>query len=297
MILGSESFHCLPEKMVLFGNDNEQSMFGHTPLGIVLYGSIKHFLKNEQYLKPINEKHEKKFLESLSLRVTSEIPIDVDMTTETNVNSIAVLNDKGQLDEKALQKATDEMLELEYVQVLHQNNTRIKEDCMETHESHMKFMFDNMTRLESGRLQVALPWNGAVSHLLGKNFDLAKMILKSNYKKLSKNREHLLAVDKVFKEQEKLGVIKKIPNLNQFMSDNPQCSFLPHMCVIRMSSQSTKYRVEYLSNTLFTREHLRVNPLYKIPRDYELLLLLCPQTFYQGFFSRFSGDSIQFVAS
>ena len=57
-----------------------------------------------------------------------------------------------------------------------------------------------------------------------------------------------MAVDKVFKEQEEMGVIKKIPNLNQFMSDNPQCSFLPHMCVIRMSSQSTKYRVVYLSN-------------------------------------------------
>ena len=51
------------------------------------------------------------------------------------------------------------------------------------------------------------------------------------------------------------------------------------------------------TNTLFTREHLRMNPLYRIPQDYELLLLFRPQNFYQGFFSRFSGDSIQFVAS
>ena len=52
-----------------------------------------------------------------------------------------------------------------------------------------------------------------------------------------------------------------------------------------------------LHNTLFTREHLLGNPLYRISRDYKLLLLLRPQNFYRRFCSRFSGDSIQFVAS
>ena len=41
--------------------------------------------------------------------------------------------------------------------------------------------------------------------------------------------------------------------------------------------------------TLFTREHLRRNSLYRISRDYELFLLLRPQNFYRRFFSRFSG--------
>ena len=52
----------------------------------------------------------------------------------------------------------------------------------------------------------------------------------------------------VFKEQEQLGMIKKIDNLDEFMSDNPECKFLAHMPVMKPDRESTKCRIVYLSN-------------------------------------------------
>ena len=54
--------------------------------------------------------------------------------------------------------------------------------------------------------------------------------------------------DDVFREQLELGVIEKIDNLEQFLQEHPECSFLPHMGVFKMSSESTKCRVVFLSN-------------------------------------------------
>ena len=46
----------------------------------------------------------------------------------------------------------------------------------------------------------------------------------------------------------KFIIIEKSENLDQFIQDNPQCSFLPHMGVFRPGKETTKCRVVFLSN-------------------------------------------------
>ena len=43
-------------------------------------------------------------------------------------------------------------------------------------------------------------------------------------------------------------IIKQIPDMNKFLKSNLSCSFLAHMPVYKMKSDTTKCRVVYLSN-------------------------------------------------
>ena len=54
--------------------------------------------------------------------------------------------------------------------------------------------------------------------------------------------------DDVFKEQEQLGIIERIDNIDRFREEHQSASFLPHMSVIKMNRESTKCRVVFLSN-------------------------------------------------
>ncbi|XP_066989228.1 uncharacterized protein [Macrobrachium rosenbergii] len=74
------------------------------------------------------------------------------------------------------------------------------------------------------------------------------LVLKSNFKRLSKNEQYLKLMDASFKEQEKLGIIERIDNLDEFLTRHPDHSFLPHMGVFNLSRETTKCRVVYLSN-------------------------------------------------
>ena len=64
---------------------------------------------------------------------------------------------------------------------------------------------------------------------------------------MSKDPDRLKLVDQSFKELD-LKIIEKIDNLPKFMAEHPECSFLAHMAVFRMQSQSTKCRIVGLSN-------------------------------------------------
>ena len=83
--------------------------------------------------------------------------------------------------------------------------------------------------------------------MLAKNFELSRKILNSTYAKLKQNPENKL-YDDVFSEQVNLGIIERIENLNDFMAEHPECSFLPHMGVFKFSRETTKCRVVYLAN-------------------------------------------------
>ena len=52
----------------------------------------------------------------------------------------------------------------------------------------------------------------------------------------------MIKIDEVFKTQEMSGIIEKIDNLNQFMIENPQCSFLSFMGIFRPRKETTKVR-------------------------------------------------------
>ncbi|XP_068207392.1 uncharacterized protein [Palaemon carinicauda] len=55
-------------------------------------------------------------------------------------------------------------------------------------------------------------------------------------------------MDKVFKEQESMGIIERINNLPEFIREHPNHSFLPHMGIFKMDRETTKCRIVYLSN-------------------------------------------------
>ena len=55
-------------------------------------------------------------------------------------------------------------------------------------------------------------------------------------------------VDAVIKEQLESKVIEPIKDLDKFLIENPNCSFLAHMPIFKEKSNTTKCRVVYLSN-------------------------------------------------
>ena len=89
------------------------------------------------------------------------------------------------------------------------------------------------------------------SHLLGHNFSLAKHILHSSLKKLSRHRDRLLMIDDVVEAETSSGVIEAIPDLNDFIKQNPTSSFMAHMPVFRFDNESTKCRLVFLSNLCY----------------------------------------------
>ena len=62
------------------------------------------------------------------------------------------------------------------------------------------------------------------------------------------NSENIELIDNIFREQREAGVIERIPNLDQFIEEHPECSFLPHFPVFRLDKETTKCRVVYMSN-------------------------------------------------
>ena len=91
-------------------------------------------------------------------------------------------------------------------------------------------------------------WNSHSCHLLGQNKHLSEVILNSLRKKLEKDPHRLSLINQVFEDQIEEGIIERIPDLETYMKENPQCSFLTFMGVFREQRETTKCRVVFLSN-------------------------------------------------
>ena len=115
-----------------------------------------------------------------------------------------------------------------------------------------------MSRGEEGRIVVPLLWNGKVPHFLAKNQNLSKMILKSNLKKLKRNG-YLNLVDNTIKEQISSSIISKIENLDEYLAEHPEYSFLPHMSIIKPDRKATKCRIVFLSSLSETNYKKRLS--------------------------------------
>ena len=118
----------------------------------------------------------------------------------------------------------------------------------ETNRQLIKFILENTSRDAEGRLIMPLPWNNKNAHLLSNNYFLARKVLESNFQKLNCDQAKLKMYDDVFREQEELKVIERINNLDKFLLEHPEASFLAHTGVFRMSHESTKCRVVFMSN-------------------------------------------------
>ena len=219
--------------------------------GIMLCGQIGNILGNLKYLP--NLKPPFTSCSTITELGFSDIMSSPEESAE-NCNTIYrdseinVVDDEGNIVEASLNTALDDILFQEKNRILNYDECLYNDTSIESHEKLIEFVLDSATRNEEGRLVMPLLWNNKVSHLLGNKQCLAKIILKSNLRKYSKNEQYLNMIDDVFKEQESLGIIERIENLPQLLEENPNFSFLPHMPVFRMERDSSKCRVVYLSN-------------------------------------------------
>ena len=96
-----------------------------------------------------------------------------------------ILDEKGNIIQKELERAADEAL-FNFCNKYTSYDCEIYEsENHELNEQLVKFCLDRTIRNSEGRLIMPLLWNSKVSHLLGKNFNLSIIILKSNLKKIA----------------------------------------------------------------------------------------------------------------
>ena len=167
----------------------------------------------------------------------------------TNSNlACSVVNDRGQVLQSELKRATEEALNEQCARLLDVDQNLVDSEETETNQKLVDYVLNRTERDAHGRLIMPLIWNNKNVHLLGKNYNLSQKILHSNVKKLKKIEGRIEMVDSVFREQEELGIIERIEDITAFMQEHPECSFLPHMAIFKPDRDTTKVRAVFLSN-------------------------------------------------
>ncbi|XP_068234742.1 uncharacterized protein [Palaemon carinicauda] len=263
-ILGTNSMYCLLSSMVNFGQPIP-SVYSQCALGVMLLGNLQNTISNLKYLPDLNYASYNGNNSDISTYLSGESSVvyvgfgssilcddsnfmeeEVTLDVESN---FAVLKDDGSISETELNKAANEVLmKYDEKKVLNYDQLEFENCSSEVNDQLVRFALNHSVRTEKGRISMPLLWNSKVSHLLGRNYNLVKAVLKSNLKKLRKNELHLHLMDDAIKEQEQLGIIQRIPNLDQYMEEHPEHSFLPHMGVFKLNRETTKCRVVFLSN-------------------------------------------------
>jgi len=251
-VLGTSSAELLPENQVCFGTGTK-SLFSLTHAGVLLMGSTDVLLSNLPMLPENTESSWEQSRTNLSVSSFMSCSKDLDDTeicTESNeIHSLSsVVVDNGELCMEELELAAESLLADKFGQALGCNYDDTDDESVESDRDLVRFALDTCDRTDDGRLVFPLLWRKEVAHLLPSNFSLARSILMSNLNKFINKRESLILIDNVFKEQLNLKIIEEITDLQAFMSDNPNHSFLPHMPVFRPSKETTKCRVVFLSN-------------------------------------------------
>ena len=237
LLLGANASHCFEGRYAKFGNN---SVYFETSFGVLLLGDTEELLKDLPSL-PQNEANTASFAINIRGAKSEESLRNEPLVLKDDYPLVSKnsLPDIEKLGPEALDKTCSFILE---------KSIEVEVDYSEQDKDSLEYLVTNCTRSDDGRLIIPLLWNPKVKHLLSKNFKLSKSILNSNLKKLEKNRDNLLLVDQNFKELEALGIIEKIPNLDQFMIENPTCSFLGHMQIFKPHKETTKVRSVFLSN-------------------------------------------------
>ena len=270
ILLGSDCAHCLLGRDILFGKENP-SVFIDSPSGIMLVGNIDCLSKNLPYL-PVHDAYNG--LQSNNSMINSYVAHSLDSSSfisthcflssdiiESSLSDdnlsfdqlqsncgFSVFNEKGKLIEAKLEATTNQILESECRNFINYDNNVYNEESVELNNELIDFTLKNISREKDGRIRVPLLWNPKVSHLLSKNETLAKLILKSNFKKLQKNERHLLLMDQAIKDQLSAGIIEPVYDVDKFKAENPDYSFLAHMGIFKLERETTKCRIVFLSN-------------------------------------------------
>ena len=227
LIMGPDAVALLSPQAVVFGGISDPSVYLESKVGIMLLGETNSLLNNLKYLPDLNKTK------------TSEVTVKTSRVEE-------ILADSEEINFEKLQSASNEILEEQSRSYLNYDEVSDSERSEVDGEMAKRILTD-IDRAPDGRLVVDLPWNPECKDRLAKNNNLSRKILSSIFKKLTKDNK-LQLYDQVFKEQEDLGIIERIENVEQFLEDNPDFSFLPHMPVYKPERETTKIRIVYLSN-------------------------------------------------
>ena len=266
MVLGTDGDHMLELKYHTFGQPGDpdtRSSYIDSTLGVIFSGSVAKMKQNIKYLP---SKIEEVSCNFLSVAYPHLLPegkpnsilgkdIDNGEVSFKEINAFACTDakdhadfcysadidiNKNQLDDSLLEKSCSKILNI-CPETDHEEDT-------ETNLQLIDYVLTNSIYDSENRLTMPLLWNNKCSHLLSKNYHLAKKLLKSNFDKLANDPAKLAMYDSVFRQQEELGIIERIDNVDGFLLEHPEASFLCHMGVFRMAHESTKCRVVFLSN-------------------------------------------------
>ena len=170
LVLGAESSHCIPvcTKVIRPGGD---STLLETPHGMLVEGNLNVLLEDLDVLLNAQEGN-------ISCNNDSDCYDCLDLPDSKEIHSnLVIFDEDGFIDNRDLLKATDKALEYQCSEYLNCKDLMVDECETELNKQLTKFVFDNTKRLDDGRLQMPLLWNGKVDHLLGRNFNLAKAIV------------------------------------------------------------------------------------------------------------------------
>ena len=248
-ILGVQSAYCLPETEIVFGN-SKSSVYSESPIGTILKGNIDKLKQDLNFLDSKNDENLNSKIISSAFAAGANfqaLKSDAEICKIDKFDDFSVDADET-LVESDLLRATEGVLKYYskfYVGEDFNNYQDLKSDL---NEKLVEKTLDWTVRDAEGRLVMPLMWNDKVSHLLGKNFKLAKSILRSVTNKLETDSEKMKMINEVFKTQEESKIIQRIDNLDEFMVKNPDYSFLPFMGIFKMDKETSKCRVVFLSN-------------------------------------------------
>ena len=255
-------FQCIK----LFG-EAVPSVFLETPFGVMLSGKADNMIGNLKLLPCVgadntieHTDHISEFVATNALdgnpsEILDNCQSDISSVPDSNIGAcesdvnFLVIDGNGNIVLSELKKATDSILHEHCSQLLNYDRNHFNESSVDCDNKLVNFVLDSATRNEDGSLVLPLLWKHKVSHLLGKNENLSKLILKSNFRKYYIDGKSLLMIDEVFKEQERLGIIKKVENLPKFLEEHPNHSFIPHMPIFRMDKETS---VEMCSFLIFS---------------------------------------------
>ena len=192
-LLGSDAARCLTGVDRCFGR---QSLYIEASVGILLLGNTTSILQDLPYLPHYRSLVKENFSATCNVKdpnsqvenvqsyeictnaffVSRFIPSfcnnDLEnldyLSVKSNVN-MSVLDNKGNLLESQLMKATDQVLENECDKYINYDLKPYNEESDVLHDKLIEFTLGKISRDESGRILVPLLWNGKVSHFLAKN--------------------------------------------------------------------------------------------------------------------------------
>lgn len=238
VILGNNEAHVMPQTDVLFGK-SPPSIYSETPAGIMLMGCVGRILNNLRYLPDLNrEQASPSVYENSS---TSSFVSENMVSTNYIVLGSEDAIDPGIMDCAAKNLVGQDSSVVKYEEEVYEGST-------EENDRIVDYVLSNTSRDSEGRLVMPLIWNAKVCEKLSRNYGLSKTLLANNYNKLKRNPDYLKLYDSVIREQEDLGIIQRINNVDQYIKENPTCSFLPHMGVFKPDNETTKCRIVFLSN-------------------------------------------------